>query len=319
MSVESGSDATSLARALADAGDLFERSPLRWEQSVREAVVALRATVPVDRRVAESFDAMLSMRYGTTDPDGDAGAVVDAVAALDRARADLFRVLRAWMGEEALHEVAPQLDVRKPTLDETGGPMPVVEVHDDDFRMMVPNCLADDPVLLMTAFSEEKRRVARLTGGDFGPDAAMPDHYRKCPTRMSGDLEDCDCLSGSGDGRPKRMAIAADGLRLVVEDSDRLVPESDPTGGGMDPEHWRERHGPLRELFMPGSAEPPPHVVDEVWVLAEVQRDPQVLPFRLGLGAGGRGGYVWFRGGFTYSWSDLNRVPLVSDVVGPTS
>lgn len=318
MSAES--DATTLAKALADAGDLFARSPLRWEDMVREAVAALRATVPADRRVAQAFDTMLSTRYGTTDPDGDAGAVVDAVAALDRARADLFRVLRAWLGEDALHEVAPQLDVRKPDLNETGGaPSPMMLVRDDDFRMMVPDYVADDPVLLMTVFSEEKRRVSRLMGGDFGPDAAYPDHYRGCVTRTSGDPEDCDCLSGSGDGRPKRMAVAADGLRLVVEDSDRLVPESDPTGGGMDPEHWRERYGALRELFMPGSADPWLRL-DRVWVLAEVRRNPEAAPFlRREAMSNARGDYWWVRGGLSYPWDVLNRVPLVSDVVGPTS
>lgn len=322
------SDATTLAAALADAGRVYERSPLRTEEVVREAVAALRASVPVDRRVAEAFDALLSTRLsrevGAVVDDvaeADAAVVVEAISTLDRARTDLFRVLRAWMGESTLDAVAPQVRVREFTPNEFAarGAVPLRVAYDDEFRMMVPKHVAEDPVLLMAVFAEQKRRVSRATGGDFGPDAADPDHYRGCPVRTSGNPEDCECLSGAGQGRPKRMAVAADGARFVIIDSDNLVPESDPTGGGMDPQHWRGLHGALRELFLPGSVEPLPYR-DRVWVLAEVERNPEAPPFRRrGAMSNAPDDWWWERGGHSYGWDLLNTVPLVSDVIGATS
>lgn len=198
--------ATRLAQVLAE----FEARGVRPVRSrddlLRTAVVALRSAAGVDRAVAEAFDALLSLEYGepaeeeSHGPTGDAAVVVDALSALDRAREDLYRLLEAWAGREALRDVAPVLTVEPAPVGavvdaDPGGPEMFV-VRDAEFRMPVPRELADDPVLLMAAFSEAKNRARAVTGGDFGPDAARPEHYRRCPALASGDPEDCSCLSG---------------------------------------------------------------------------------------------------------------------------
>lgn len=326
MSVGGGdSTATRMAKALADTADdgLRYVPPLpSVEMMVREAVAALRGMAAPGVRVAEAFNTLVEARDGhVADPDGDAEVVLDAVRAMDRARTDLFRVLRAWMGEQALEDVAPQLEVF-----DLGqyAPDGLVGVRDDEFRTMVPQYATDDPVLLMTLFSEEKRRAFEATGGDFGPDAADPHHYRGCPGES--DPEDCTCMSSGGLVRPPRMAVAADGTRFVVHDPTLVEYErmdgvvgrsSDPTAGVIPIGKAEVRHGPLRELFLPGSAEPQPGI-DRVWVEAEIRRTGESAPFSRGLGDGGRA-FAWYRDGTAYQWGVVNQLALVSDPVGTSS
>jgi hypothetical protein len=195
MSVDDADDATSLTRKLVEVGPEVERSPFLRDDLVREAVAALRACAEVDRRVARAFDALMRVRYddGSPDDEGDQPTVVDAMVALDRSRTDLFRVLRAWMGEAALAEVAPVL-----TVDRSAGNPVFAEVHDGEFRMVVPLHTTGDEALLMAEFVNTKRQVAEQSGGDFGPDGVPPRHYKGCPGVA--DPEDCTCLS-TGSGR----------------------------------------------------------------------------------------------------------------------
>lgn len=329
MSEVGTADATVSARKLAGTPAPVA-DPVSVEMVRRRAVVALRRAEEAHGEVASAFEALLKagtdagvdLGVESGDPSGDDEAVLDAVRSLDRARADLLRLVCATAGRAVVAELAPLLEVSRAhpvgadprDVAATEG---LVRVVDDEFGMTVPIDLAADEVALSTVFVERKRAAREATGGDFGPDAADPRHYARCPADSSGSPEDCTCLSSGGSGRPPRMALAADGLRLVIEDSDRLVVEAvrggNVTPGGMHPEYWAQRHGELRELFEPGSAQPPASVVDRVWILAERDQDPEVEPFERA--PRDRPGWRWVRGGSAYPWAHLNTVALVSDVI----
>lgn len=123
-------------------------------------------------------------------------------------------------------------------------------------------------------------------------------------------------------GKPffRRMVIAEDGARFHINDSDNLSPVDADLPGGTNPKTLAERHGALRELFVPGSPEPFGHGDSgTVFVLSELSSNFGALAYK----RQPVGNQLWMR---DYPlgdapmrvagvpWSELNTVELVSVV-----
>ena len=256
----------------------------------QEALLALRDAVSCHRRVIDTFGVLVDqdpdVDGASSDgmgTDGDDMAIAESLRVVETEHARLLRLLCALEGKDAVAKMGLELSFP----DGSAPPEP--------------------------GLSDPEAAGCRTSGARPGEE-------------HNGATHDAMILRGKPFFR--RMMIAEDGERYLVSDEGRLLPthagelQATAVGSGLDLPGVALRHGPLRELFEPGSPEPfgSPDA-GTVFVLSELSSNFGALAYKRQ--PFGDSSQLWVR---DYPlgdspmrvagvrWSELNVVDLVSVV-----